>query len=411
MENLIVMRSKKTVFWLLTCLFVSGYTTSTGSFALDGKYDQQFYSNNNILFYNPNGQQNCSQGVVSVSLSGGTNLEKIYNYMVSKGLSPTQAAAVVGNISIESGGYPTRIQGKPPDQGSQKPEAAGSAGWGLIQWTPGTNIYSDAKAGNAQGEVSSLEYQFDAVWGRMQTRHADFLQKFKTINDIAEATTYFEVQIEAAGKPNMPDRIAAAQLALRNYGNTSSTTSVASTSSDVPSNCDTPNGAVSGNIVQTAVNYAWPEYHAPNYFNLKPSYAQAVANAQQKGKYVGGGPHPGVDCGGFVTRVMQDSGADPNYGGGGATQVQYNYLVSHSNLYQEIHPKNTSDLAPGDIAINPSEHTYLYIGKQSGFETTIASASYSPSNTAWRSPMAGKEAPADPSYHWFRFKGGTQNGS
>lgn len=168
-------------------------------------------------------------------------------------------------------------------------------------------------------------------------------------------------------------------------------------------------GAVNGSVIQTALNYAWPTYHAPNYLNLKPPYAKAVANAQQKGKYVGGGPHPGVDCGGFVTRVMQDSGVDPNYGGGGATQTQYSYMLSHPRLYKEVHPKSTADMQPGDIAIKPSEHTYLYVGTQPNFQKKIASASYSPSNTAWRSPMAGSEAPADPSYHWFRYIGGSNS--
>jgi len=162
-------------------------------------------------------------------------------------------------------------------------------------------------------------------------------------------------------------------------------------------------GSVSGNTVQTAVNYAWPDYHAPNYLELKPSYATAVQAAQAAGKYVGGGANPGVDCGGFVTRVMQDSGLDPNYGGGGNTRSQQQYMRDHAELYEQIIPKSTADLQPGDIAINDG-HTYMYVGTVAGFNSPVASASFSENNTSWRSPMAGKETPASPQFNWYRHK-------
>lgn len=152
-----------------------------------------------------------------------------------------------------------------------------------------------------------------------------------------------------------------------------------------------------GGIIGTALNYAWSD--GRNTPDQKPSYQQAVATASAANKYVGGGSPIGDDCGGFVTRVMQDSGADPNYGGGGNTFSQEKYLDSHPDKYVEIHPHSTADLQPGDIAISNSgkEHTYMYVGKQNGFATTIASASIE-----HRAPTAGKEMPADPSYRWFR---------
>jgi|GEM_PF-3006374 len=161
-------------------------------------------------------------------------------------------------------------------------------------------------------------------------------------------------------------------------------------------------GAVGGDAVATALTYAWPEYHAPNYFELKPEYKKAIELAMSKGKYVGGGQYPGVDCGGFITRVMQDSGADPQYGGGGNTISQQQHMKT-SGKYQEFKPDSSADLKPGDIAIN-SGHTFMFVGEQDGFETQVASASYSRTGVSWRSPMAGKENPMNPSYTWYRLK-------
>ena len=155
----------------------------------------------------------------------------------------------------------------------------------------------------------------------------------------------------------------------------------------------TATGAVAGNAVQTAINYAWPEYHAAPYTQTKPAYATAITKAVTNGEYVGGLPgQPGIDCGGFVTRVMRDSGADPNYNWGpkdprqGPTTSQQAYMDAHPEKYQRLGPQNdTSQLQPGDIAIN-SEHTYMYVGKQQGFNGNSASASVGPSSA--RAPMA-----------------------
>lgn len=163
--------------------------------------------------------------------------------------------------------------------------------------------------------------------------------------------------------------------------------------------CD---GAANGDIVQTAINYAWPEYKGRGHTEKKPSYEEAIKKAKAAKKYTGdvcfGG---GVDCGGFTTRVYQDSGADPEYGGGGRTGIQLDYVKKNSDKYMEVNPKSTADLKPGDVAIRDG-HTYLYVGPESdhpAFKSSIASASQ-----CQRAPMAGREKPADPKYQWFRLK-------
>lgn len=356
----------------------------------------------------------------STALVGSKNDEKVFNYFKSKGLSDIQTAGIMGNMAIESGFDPENVQNKTSDaakygERTKDPKPL-TAGWGLIQWTPGSKVITAAKeAGVGDQPIYELATQLDIVWGHLQnkppiTKGSFSIPEFKKITDVEKAVNYFEDKIEGAGKPNYTDRYTAARLALDQFSGKTSTSSAGSTGGSTVGDCESlDSGAAAGNAVQTALNYAWPEYHKPNYTKLKPAYAKAVSTAQKNGKYVGGGTNPGVDCGGFVTRVMQDSGVDTDYGGGGNTDSQEKHLME-SGKYKKIENPTSADLTPGAIAISSDYggdgggHTYMFVGKQAGFETQIASASYSPSNTAWRAPMAGHEVVADPSYNWYVLK-------
>lgn len=329
----------------------------------------------------------------------------IFDFFKAKGLNDLQAAGIIGNMAIESGYDPQRIQGKAIGEGSKDPNDAGSSGWGLIQWTPGSKIIGLMKeAGLASKPIHSLDTQVQLVWAHMQndppiTKGSFDVEFYKTITSVEEAVRYFEDQIEGAGKPNYPDRFTAARLALLELSGSSSTSDLSSTSTSTDS-CgeeSSETGAVNGNVVSTALSYAWPEYHAPVYTEMKGTYKTSVEQAVRNGKYVGGIRYTGVDCGGFITRVMQDSGVDPEYGGGGATSTQLAYLQG-SDKYIELVNPTTADMKPGAIAIRDG-HTYMYVGDQAGFGSKIASASLDQ-----RSPMAGSEQVADPEYRWFILK-------
>lgn len=166
-----------------------------------------------------------------------------------------------------------------------------------------------------------------------------------------------------------------------------------------------------GNLAQTITAYAWPTYHDPNYINKMPAYATAVARAVSQGRYVGGGQYPGIDCGGFVTTLMVDSGYEPNYNygsklsaGAGPTGNQAQWLQQH---WQSLGPADStgfdsSKLKPGDVAIS-SGHTFVYAGPKGtipGFDSNVASASYS----IWRAPMAGHEGLTMSGFTWYTKK-------
>lgn len=168
-------------------------------------------------------------------------------------------------------------------------------------------------------------------------------------------------------------------------------------------------GAVSGDIQATVKNYAYASYHPAPYNKPKKAYADAIAKAIDDGQYVGGsvGGHPGIDCGGFVTRAMIDSGFEPKYnfsgklteGASNTTGGQIPWLDSN---WEKINASSTKDLQPGDVAINDN-HTFLYVGKIKGFNDVFASASYSSSGNG-RAPMAGQGDAMSGAYNWYRKK-------
>lgn len=142
------------------------------------------------------------------------------------------------------------------------------------------------------------------------------------------------------------------------------------------------NGAVNGNVTQTAVNLAWPDRWKPNRDasqqyrknakTPKPEYSAAMAQFNK------GVRSDGADCGVFVATVMRASGADPNYPAVG-TAAQRDYVRSHKDKYDILEgPKSTADLQPGDILVvnnGRTHHTFIYVGPQPGSGYDSASAS------------------------------------
>lgn len=153
--------------------------------------------------------------------------------------------------------------------------------------------------------------------------------------------------------------------------------------------------SVNGEFQALVQGYAWPDYHPAPWHDRMPDYATAVTQSISEGRYVGGSVAgvPGIDCGGFVTVLVQNSGLEPNYNDyKGATDTQERWVKEHhwQLINNSANTKvDTSLLQPGDVAFSDG-HTFIYVGEIPGFNSVIASASYS-TNGAGRAPMAGKE--------------------
>ena len=163
----------------------------------------------------------------------------------------------------------------------------------------------------------------------------------------------------------------------------------------INSNTNENGCSVNGEFQSLVTSYAWPDYHPAPWHDRMPAYADAVNQSISEGRYVGGSVAgvPGIDCGGFVTILVQNSGLEPNYNDSkGNTSTQEAWVRSHG--WQLINDSvgtfvDTSLLQPGDVAFS-SGHTFIYVGEIPGFNSVIASASYS-TRGAGRAPMAGSE--------------------
>ncbi|MCQ2571059.1 MAG: phage tail tip lysozyme [Candidatus Saccharibacteria bacterium] len=165
----------------------------------------------------------------------------------------------------------------------------------------------------------------------------------------------------------------------------------------VNSNSRDDNCSVNGEFSSLVKAYAWPEHHSAPFTNRMPAYANAVSQSISEGRYVGGSVDgvPGIDCGGFVTILTQNSGLDPKYNSyKGATGAQEDWVKANNWTLLNGSPNrqvDTSILQAGDIAFS-NGHTFIYVGEIAGFDSKIASASYSShGNSSARAPMAGRE--------------------
>ncbi len=170
-----------------------------------------------------------SSSRLAVTSNSSGNDSIIWNFFAAKGLSGPQIAGIIGNMKQESSLNPDTHQ-------------SGGPGYGLIQWgydLPGEEQLKDwmNKAG-ITGDHKNINTQLEMVWWHMNnlapTSRRNMYATYKTIADVEEATTYFEDKMEAAGKPNMPNRIKYAKEALAKFGAVNGTVTPVIVNSDDP---------------------------------------------------------------------------------------------------------------------------------------------------------------------------------
>lgn len=186
-------------------------------------------------------------------LAGGTSIpngtseqngKAIFDYLTQPGrLTPVQAAAVIGNMVVESGLLPQRKQSTPPSKITTAEDflASGSgAGWGLVQWTPGAKFINSIDpqtrtAAHTVAEANNLGVQIAFVWSQLEgktsipeKRAGDDL---KEQVDLREAVLAFQGNKSVGGKyvgyerpadqsGSVNTRLSYAIDALKKYGST-----------------------------------------------------------------------------------------------------------------------------------------------------------------------------------------------
>lgn len=291
----------------------------------------------------------CSTG----TLSGNSNEEKIWFYFRNLGYSEVATAAAMGNLSVESGLEPQRVQGTSP--GSQESidytndvdsgkisrndfvkNGPGGGGYGLAQWTSSgrkDNLYSYKKKentsiGDLQMQLGYLMTEIDGS-GWTSSSYKNTWKNASQSSELNSSTTAFCNGFERPGVPHLDAREKNARnIYDRNKGKTAPSTS------NVPS---------SSNKILTSAKKI-KEYIASHGYTYSREHAKKVPSYSISV----------VDCSSFVSWVLYEAGYSQFRG----SQASSSAFLSNSWGFKEV---SKSDVQPGDILVYDG-HVEIYVG-------------------------------------------------
>ena len=173
--------------------------TSLGSSSNTYAMDRTFYSQNDILFFDPEASACPGQsGGATTALVGNDNTEKILRYFVDKGLTLEQASGIAGNFWQESRHRPNIIQ----DGATAADDyiMVDGTGFGIAQWTTGSRqVGLQALATSRQLPITDLLVQLDFAWSEMTTgTRAGSLTTLKATTTPEDAAFVFHRDFEGS---------------------------------------------------------------------------------------------------------------------------------------------------------------------------------------------------------------------
>jgi hypothetical protein len=204
MKNIIL----KALRIILAILLVLTVTPGTVSAISRGDIDALVWG---TPFYNPNQTTRCNVNT-STDLSGSDNAEKIWRFLIGKGLTPIQAAGLMGNIKTESSFNPRLVEAgtwggqKWGGESDEIPPAVGPAGqpgYGLVQWTsPGRKkgLGDLANSKNPIVKPSDLGVQLEFMWSELEGPYKSVaLDPLRQATTIEVATSIIQKKYEVGG--------------------------------------------------------------------------------------------------------------------------------------------------------------------------------------------------------------------
>lgn len=397
------MKSKKSRILIVLatlCLTLSGTVMSSAKASMfDSGYVNTCVSDGNSDNKTESGSNPTTSGATGTWTQQGSqaynNAKKVFDYWAGKGFSGASAAAVVGNVGTESMHEfdPTIVQG---GGHSNDPASAGNAGYGLYQFTPG------AKLKQIPGYTGpTVDNENDCMWNGYQgaaisngVKNYSGLKDLGGGDDINKATELWEQKVEAAGTPNMADRISGAQKAYSMFGGsnikansallagagtangTGNNGGVSQSNSGNSSNPDCP-GSNSGNAIPgdngSVVSIArslmgWFHYPHPDSHNVQMCTKDGKLNSKDDLKKDGI-----TDCSGFVWIVLKLAGYNVPQGMAWFTGTMAADAKGPHKWFQQIDPK---DAKPGDVIIvnegsgvGGNGHTAIITENWHGYDT------------------------------------------
>lgn len=109
-----------------------------------------------------------------------------FTYLRDKGLSPDEAAGVVGNLWLESHGVSPKSR-----------QFGGGPGRGIAQWTVYERWQGVVALAGARGVApETLRVQLDYLWHELHSTHDDALGAVQSAPSVVEATLAFQNEFE-----------------------------------------------------------------------------------------------------------------------------------------------------------------------------------------------------------------------
>ncbi len=148
-----------------------------------------------------------------MALTGSRNSERIWNYCISKGLSPYGTSGVLGNLDAESGLNPSNLQdscqsrlGFDDDTYRMLVDSGvytkvqfvyDRSGWGICQWTAPSRKQALYEFAKSQGKsIADLEMQLDFLFKELQENYISVLNILRTATSVKQASDAFMVRFE-----------------------------------------------------------------------------------------------------------------------------------------------------------------------------------------------------------------------
>ena len=161
----------------------------------------------------------------TINLAGNDNVEKAFNFFVSKGFTPQQSAGIVGNLIAESGVNPKRVQSTPTPEGDRDNITVNNkTGYGIAQWTSSGRQQGLVDLARSRGMTieGDLALQLDYLMIELTVGYKDIYDAIKLSADLKAASDVFMTKFERPADQSetaRQKRAGMGQQVLDLYGN------------------------------------------------------------------------------------------------------------------------------------------------------------------------------------------------
>lgn len=159
------------------------------------------------------------------------NARQLWQFLVGKGLTPVQAAGVMGNLAQEANYNPRTVEGSSTPDSDDIPGDvpgfnSGRPGYGIVQWSFGrrdvglTKFLAERQKIDPSVKGGDLQMQADFMWHELTTAYkSSTLEPLLKATSIEEATRIFLENYEQPGnyEEEMARRVPYAQEAMKKW--------------------------------------------------------------------------------------------------------------------------------------------------------------------------------------------------